>query len=76
MDTGTSKWRDLAASEQVIAVMTPLITYIPIALTVYATPQMNLVLTTTDMSFDLTSWQIRATRKRTRSTIISTAGII
>ena len=56
--------------------MTPLIAYIPIALTVYATPHMSLVITTTDMSLDLTSWDLRATRKSVRSTSSSTAGFI
>ena len=44
--------------------------------TVYAIPNMNLVIKTTDISLDLTSWQIRATRKSTKSTSTSSVGII
>ena len=56
--------------------MTPNIEYKPISGTVYVTPNMNLVIKTSDMSLDLTSWQIRATRKSTKSTSTSAAGII
>ena len=56
--------------------MTANINYMPISGTVYAIPNINIVIKTTDMSLDLTSWQIRATRKSTKSTSTSAVGII